>query len=357
MFHHRIKVIGLLVLSVFMVTGCSEGSEGAKTPLVETALPAPTPTMVAAETDLLTLENGTEIYFPKAAGKCTGIREVMEALLIGKLELHDKCLYAANPSSEWRILLIWPACFEIREENKQIVVYNRTGEEVAIVGKLVVMGGGEVSRLSEEMLATLPKECRESPYWIVGEVDKLSDFTYSLNAYPQNSSLTENVLLSDAMNYATDYNLSVEEALKQLALQKSFVILNEQLLDNEPTFAGAYIQHAPEYRFIARFTGNFQGDIQTYLPDDSLSQYIEVDTSAQYPIIMLQLVQDTMKEKINDCDIKVESSIRVSTNRIELYVADIDDFNATVNECRYHLGSFLNREEIDIIEVGVLSEE
>ncbi len=355
MFYHRIKVIGLLILSVFMVAGCSEGSEGAKTPLIETALPAPTPTMVAAETDLLTLEDGTEIYFPKASGKCTGPREVMEALLIADLELHNKCLYAADPSSEWRILLIWPACFEIREENNQISVYNRTGEKVAIEGEVVYMGGGEVHRLSEETLATLPKECQESSYWIVGDGVKILKSTYSLNTYTQNVSTTEDVLLLGAMSYATDYNVSVEEAQKRLSLQEAFVILHERLLNNErETFAGAYIQHAPEYRFIARFTDDFQGDIQAYLPDDSLAQYIEVDTTAQYSLAELRLVQIGIIEKLNRCDIRFETSIRVYTNRVELYIADISDFNAALERNHMYIGG---KEKINFIEIIFLSEE
>ncbi|RLD07919.1 MAG: hypothetical protein DRI56_06195 [Chloroflexota bacterium] len=342
MLHHRIKVIGLLIFLLLVAAGCNEGSEATKTP-----------TMVAAETDLLTLEDGTEIYFPKVPDE-EGPPEVNDVETFGILFLQQQCLYIeiigrhANNGKE--VLPIWPTGFEIKEENGQVFVYNEKGEIVAIENEVLVMGGGH---LTKKYMDDLPEECHEDCCWRVGGFDAIKP-TYSLNTYSQNSSIAEDVLLSDAMNYAKDYNLSIGESLKQLALQKSFVILHEKLLQNErETFAGAYIQHAPEYRFIARFTSDFKGDIQAYLPADSLVQYVELDTTAQYSMFELKFVQTELNYTLNPLSpdlLDFETCIKVRTNRVELYVADINDFNATLEE---HHKYIYNMEKINVIEIGI----
>jgi len=176
----------------------------------------------------------------------------------------------------------------------------------------------------------------------------------SLNANAQSGitnddpPITEDALLFDAKWYADDMNVSVEEAYKRLSLQKPFGIINEQLLNNEAeTFAGAYIQHEPGYRFIARFTGDFKGDIQTYLFDDSLTQYVEVDTTAQYSLAELKEAQLIMIDKLDALEIKFETGIKVRANAVELYVTDIDALNESLDSRSETLSPVINIIELE----------
>jgi hypothetical protein len=110
-----------------------------------------------------------DVAFPRQA-PVEGIREVMEAELIGELVLDNGCLRVNSIYGDGSILPVWPPEFTLGAENDVLQVLDGTGQVVARVGEEVYMGGGEgLSRaMAQCMRQQLPAACT-GPYWIVGD--------------------------------------------------------------------------------------------------------------------------------------------------------------------------------------------
>ena len=123
-------------------------------------------------------EPGPTIFFPQQKA-VDGEREVMDALLIGKLVVVEGCLRVNTSYSDTGYLLVWPPDFRLSTENDTIQVLNGAGQVVARVGDEVDIGGGEVrylERLDEYVRQQLPPDC-SGTYWIVGDVDNPAEAT------------------------------------------------------------------------------------------------------------------------------------------------------------------------------------
>jgi hypothetical protein len=98
-----------------------------------------------------------------------GVREAMEAELIGELMLVDGCLQIQSVYGDGRYLPIWPPDFTLNGRDEEIEVLDGTGQVMARVGEEVYMGGGEGSAgaLPDCVHQQLPPGCT-GPYWIVG---------------------------------------------------------------------------------------------------------------------------------------------------------------------------------------------
>jgi len=110
-------------------------------------------------------------FFPRQQ-PVAGIREVMMALLQGKLTAADGCLYVDDSNSDTSYLLVWPPDFTLSMEADAVLLFNGAGEVVARVGEEVRLSGGEVKSvryLDELVRQSLPADC-PGPYWIVGDV-------------------------------------------------------------------------------------------------------------------------------------------------------------------------------------------
>ncbi len=109
------------------------------------------------------------VAFPRQA-PVEGIREVMEAELIGELVLDNGCLRVNSIYGDSSILLVWPPEFTLGAENDVLQILDGTGQVVVRVGEEVYMGGGEGSSraMAECVRQQLPAACT-GPYWIVGD--------------------------------------------------------------------------------------------------------------------------------------------------------------------------------------------
>ena len=65
----------------------------------------------------------------------------------------------------------------------------------------------------------------------------------------------EDAVAQDAVMYAADQGVDLDEAIRRLQLQDPIGELDAELTENErDTFGGLLIQHAPEFRVVVRFT-------------------------------------------------------------------------------------------------------
>jgi hypothetical protein len=123
----------------------------------------------AQDVDICATPGVPNVAFPRQA-PVEGIRELMEAELIGDLVLDDGCLRINSSYGDGSILPVWPPEFSLEAANDVLQVLDGTGRVVARVGEEVYMGGGEGSSgaVAECVRQQLPATCT-GPYWIVGE--------------------------------------------------------------------------------------------------------------------------------------------------------------------------------------------
>ena len=135
----------------------------------------------------------------------------------------------------------------------------------------------------------------------------------------------EDPLLYDAQIYASNNNISTEEALRRFQLQDIAGKLDAELSMDEPeTFAGLWIEHNPKFKIVVQFTRDGGETIKPYLkPYTELANIVEVRT-AKVSLADLQRAQANASDFARALDIPVESGINVYNNSVELYVTKTD---------------------------------
>ncbi|MCK4475293.1 MAG: hypothetical protein KAU16_01035 [Methanophagales archaeon] len=130
-------------------------------------------------------------------------------------------------------------------------------------------------------------------------------------------------LLFDAQVYASNMNVSVDEAILRFQLQDIAGDLDAELTTNETeTFAGLWIEHTPEFRVVVQFTRDGEETMKPYLKKyPEFADIVEVRNTAKVSLADLQRAQVDASYSVSASDIPVESDINVFNNSVELYVA------------------------------------
>ena len=130
-------------------------------------------------------------------------------------------------------------------------------------------------------------------------------------------------LVIGAELYAQHIGVTVEESLSRLEIKDALRGLGTKLKNNEPeTFAGLYIQHTPEYRFVALFTHNGEETIKPYIPE-GMDEYVEVRT-AEFSYAALQDARHEVQSVFESLGIKSDSCTRIMENRVVFDVVAAD---------------------------------
>ncbi len=132
-------------------------------------------------------------------------------------------------------------------------------------------------------------------------------------------------LLYDAQGYASNNNVSTEEALHRFQLQDIAGKLDAELSKNETiTFAGLWIEHKPKFKIVVQFTRDGEETIKPYLKQHAeLANIVEVRT-ANVSLANLQRDQANASSSARALDIPVESDINLYNNSVELYMTNAD---------------------------------
>lgn len=137
-------------------------------------------------------------------------------------------------------------------------------------------------------------------------------------------------LALDAQEYAEQYGVDLEEAIDRLRLQEPAGELDAELVAKEAdTFAGAWIQHKPEFRIIVQFTHDGEDTIRPYIENAPLADLVEVRT-ASVTLAELETTQEAAWLAVRGLEIPVASGINVYENHVELYVIERDQFNSAL---------------------------
>jgi len=133
-------------------------------------------------------------------------------------------------------------------------------------------------------------------------------------------------LLFDAQVYASNMNVSVDEAILRFQLQDIAGDLDAELTTNETeTFAGLWIEHIPEFRVVVQFTRDGEETMKPYLKKyPEFADIVEVRNTAKVSLADLQRAQADASYSVSASDIPVESDINIYNNSVELYMTKSD---------------------------------
>jgi len=191
---------------------------------------------------------------------------------------------------------------------------------------LLVTGGCSPSSAGPE---DIPAECRIEP------LDRLSD---------EKSVMTESgeALNPSAQYYADDIGVDVEEAAYRLSLQESIGKLIACLSGEEKdTFAGLWIEHEPSYQVFAAFTRDGEATLAPYITGSALEDIVEV-RSAAVTYEELRAVQAETDRLLKPLNTPFSSGIKIQENLVELYITDLDGFDASIQDHDIQLPEHLN---------------
>ena len=375
--HWRVR--GGLVLFSFLVTACMA-------PPSPVAPSSPGPPTATPSVHFITFASPEEIEEEMRATPTVpgGIRMqvYMTAEAQGELTLVNGCLYIQAVDAPSRQLLIWPPeLYAVDEREGTVRILDaRSGEELVRVGDRIRVGGGQLAyeHLSDRVRAQLPTDC-PGPYWAVGLGLERWEPTPTPGA-PGGYTLTsgspdeivaeptpdpeaasdpeattiilagEEALRRDAQEYARMVGISLDEALRRLAIQESFEGLRAELEEKErDTFAGLWIQHTPKYRIVVRFTRDGEETIQRYIAGHPHADIVEVRgadlTRAELEAILYRAshVVDALPSSGGAKGL----SVNVKENRAEVWVDDRAVFEAALQEAGLQLP-----EHVVVLELG-----
>lgn len=143
--------------------------------------------------------------------------------------------------------------------------------------------------------------------------------------------VTEDGLAKDTQAYASNMGVSIDEAIRRFKLQDLAGELETDLSANYPeTFAGLWLEHKPKFRIVASFTRHGQVSVAPYISSNSdLEGMIEV-RSAVKSLAMLQKEQTQAVNAIRHAGIRADLGINVRENRVELKIAERNNFDMAV---------------------------
>ena len=135
----------------------------------------------------------------------------------------------------------------------------------------------------------------------------------------------KDALLYDAQGYASNNNVSTEEALRRFQLQDIAGKLNAELSMNETgTFAGLWVEHNPKFKVVVQFTRNGEETIKSYMKQYAdLASIVEV-RNVKESYADLKKAQLEASSSVSASGIPVDSSINISGNTVEMYVVEAD---------------------------------
>lgn len=128
-------------------------------------------------------------------------------------------------------------------------------------------------------------------------------------------------LRKDAIEYAKDQDVSVNEAVRRLELQEDIGKLNAKLASRESeTFGGLWIQHTPTFGVVVNMTENLDRVLQ-YTNGTTLANIIEARKTDK-SLKQLKADQHVARKAVEAIGMQSESEINIFKNQVELYVLD-----------------------------------
>jgi streptogrisin C len=127
-------------------------------------------------------------------------------------------------------------------------------------------------------------------------------------------------LLQDAASYAAQNNVSLDEAVHRLTLQQEISRLEETLVKQEPSFAGLWIEHQPQYKLVVRFQDPAaEARLRTRLRGTPLEKMMRETRPAVATLAQLEKRRAAALQRVKYLGFDVDTDINVQENRVEVY--------------------------------------
>ena len=162
----------------------------------------------------------------------------------------------------------------------------------------------------------------------------------------------EDAIRRDAEMYAADQGVSVDEAVRRFELMDDAGPLKAAIVENEAdTYAGSWIQHQPEYRFVFAFTENGEEIIRKYVEEDSpLAEKIKILTF-KYSFQELQEIQKDITADMKNLGIYPDSGINMKNNCVYFSVTDKVAVDEAIRSGKLEIPDCVNVSQIEGLEI------
>lgn len=122
--------------------------------------------------------------------------------------------------------------------------------------------------------------------------------------------------------YAEAFNVSLEEAAYRLRLQGEMDILERQVIDNEPTYAGSWTVHQPEFGIvIALASPNAEEILDEYLQGIAWADLVSIQ-EAPRTLDELREILNIVNEAAVRTGIRFSSGSNIQGSKITLYTSE-----------------------------------
>ena len=279
-----------------------------------------------------------DIPFPRVATPGTGGAE-----LVGILTMTDDgCLRVEASDASGSYLVIWPPDVAPRGDLGTIVLDDGSNLQVGSMGVQHYRGwlgaelyltGKPVDSLSDALPIEGSTGTCSGPYWLSGPDVRLAEFV-SIGGQPPRLDPNDGTL-AGVIQYATDYELTLDEANRRLLLQDAIGTLNATLQANEPeVFDLLYVTHEPEYRVIVKVkpdNPNAEAALREYIAGGPLDGMVDIRVST-WTEEDLSAHQAEATRILEELGIHHSSMTDVRTERVEIMVVDLEEAEATLQE-------------------------
>jgi streptogrisin C len=138
-------------------------------------------------------------------------------------------------------------------------------------------------------------------------------------AFAQKPASPSQALLQDAAAYAAQNEVNLDEAVRRLSLQAEIGRLDATLTDQEPTFAGLWVEHKPQFKLVVRFQDkSAEGRLRTRLAATPLANVTVEVRHAAVSLAQLETRRTAAKQRIKRHGIPVDTDINIRENRVEI---------------------------------------
>lgn len=126
--------------------------------------------------------------------------------------------------------------------------------------------------------------------------------------------------------YAKTYDVTQAEAARRIKLQREVSEIGAKIEAQEgATFGGMYIEHAPSFRVVTKFTTDGEATLRRYTQDPTFIAATAPRTYAQ-----LKSTQDSLLAILKPLNIQSWTDLDLASGRVKLYVPDPTVVNLAV---------------------------
>lgn len=142
----------------------------------------------------------------------------------------------------------------------------------------------------------------------------------AISSSAQSPAAPGKALLEDAASYAAENEVSLDEAVRRLQLQHEVGRLEETLSKQEPSFAGLWIEHQPQYKIVFRFQDPAaEGRLRARVLGSPLAKVARETRPAAASLAQLEKRRFAARQRAKQLGFDVDVDINVKENRVEMY--------------------------------------